>query len=186
MAKKVSLKSERFSINISTNGTYSISVNGSTWLDSAETFLRANYLEYGNYDSGLLLDNTVSYSGTDVLGRLVWEDAVLIFVLFFLKMFQRRQTVQFDYSLLDDTITKMNCSITTYSDLNLIRFTQVCFYLLESIKLLDSWRLNLKHFPSGTRNSAVQDFDTVITGFPNFRIKTIQNEKRKHLDIGYL
>jgi hypothetical protein len=71
LAKKVSLKSERFSINISTNGTYSISVNGSTWLDSAETFLRANYLEYGNYDSGLLLDNTVSYSGTDVLGRLV-------------------------------------------------------------------------------------------------------------------
>lgn len=80
-------------------------INEDVWLTSAATFLRANNHEYNNLVKTLSLDSTVGSSGADVLGE--W------------------QSIQFDYSLNDDQITKMNCTIKTYNDLNLVRFTQV-------------------------------------------------------------
>ena len=76
-----------------------------TWFDSDYTFLRANSFFYNTHDTTLHLDLTSAYSGNDVLGS--------------------SQSIQFDYSLFDDTLTSMNCTITTYNDYNLIKFTQV-------------------------------------------------------------
>ena len=92
-------------MNINTNGSYSIIVNNSTWLSSAETFIRANNFEYDNYVASLQLELTTADSGSDILGD--W------------------QSVKFDYGLFDDASIKMNCTIKTYNNLNLIRFTQV-------------------------------------------------------------
>ena len=100
-----SLKNERFEINVSTDGSYSLIIDNVTWLDSDYTFLSANSFFYNTNDTTLHLDLTSAYSGNDVLGG--------------------SQSIQFDYSLFDDTLTTMNCTITTYTDYNLIKFTQV-------------------------------------------------------------
>ncbi len=80
-------------------------IDNVTWFDSDYTFLRANSFFYNTHDTTLHLDLTSAYSGNDVLGG--------------------SQSIQFDYSLFDDTLTSMNCTITTYNDYNLIKFTQV-------------------------------------------------------------
>jgi len=80
-------------------------IDNVTWFDSDYTFLRANSFFYNTHDTTLHLDLTSAYSGNDVLGG--------------------SQSIQFDYSLFDDTTTSMNCTITTYNDYNLIKFTQV-------------------------------------------------------------
>ena len=81
-------------------------MNNQTWLkNSPKIFLRANQRVYTNTDSTLLLKNVYAPQGVDKLGEY--------------------QGLGFDYELFDDSNTHMANEIVTYTDLNLVIFTQV-------------------------------------------------------------
>ncbi|XP_041369520.1 uncharacterized protein LOC121383515 [Gigantopelta aegis] len=64
--------SDRFVIDISTDGTYSILVNGVTWLRSAPTFFNAAGKTYSLGDKTLKIRSITLSSGSDKLGQ--WKD----------------------------------------------------------------------------------------------------------------
>lgn len=45
-----------FVVSVNTNGSYSISINNTTWLSSSETFLQANGNFHTNKDNSLILN----------------------------------------------------------------------------------------------------------------------------------
>ena len=119
--KKLNLKTKssrladsKFTITVLTNGSYNLNVNNVTWLSSAETSLRANGMDHSNVDQSLVLNLTSATAGYDVLGHY--------------------ERIDYYYVLNDDVSTEMTCSITTYDDNDLVRFTQVnyiCMYYVD-------------------------------------------------------
>ena len=99
----------KFEVNIITNGSYYFKVNNITWLSSSATTLRANALNHNNYDKSLVLEQTTATDCHDRLGHC--------------------QSVNFIYSLNDDPYTIFKCSLTTYDDFNLVKFTQVSIFI---------------------------------------------------------
>lgn len=80
-------------------------MENATWLSSSNTFLRANGKLNTDLDGSLVLNETYASSGSDRLGEY--------------------QTIGFKYVLNDDQYTSMIGSVITYSNYNLVRFTQV-------------------------------------------------------------
>ncbi|KAH9500569.1 hypothetical protein Btru_072292 [Bulinus truncatus] len=61
-----------FTIGLSTDGTYYLSVNGNKWLTSGDTFFLSQGRKYSMSDNSLTLVNTSSTSGTDKVGQ--WQN----------------------------------------------------------------------------------------------------------------
>uniref|UniRef100_A0A2C9LY81 Uncharacterized protein n=1 Tax=Biomphalaria glabrata TaxID=6526 RepID=A0A2C9LY81_BIOGL len=59
------------SVNIITNGSYSLSVNGVTWLTSGNTFFNNGGRQYSTADKSLSLLNSTTTSGSDGVGQ--WQ-----------------------------------------------------------------------------------------------------------------
>ncbi|XP_046561027.1 uncharacterized protein LOC124270048 [Haliotis rubra] len=66
-----STKGDSFTINVNTNGSYSIAVQGNVWLQSAPTFVRVNKQVFSTADGSLKLLETTGTSGSDFIGK--WQ-----------------------------------------------------------------------------------------------------------------
>ncbi|XP_067662761.1 uncharacterized protein [Haliotis asinina] len=64
-------KGDSFEINVNTNGSYSISVQGNVWLQSAPTFVRVNKQVFSTAEGTLKLLETTATSGSDFIGK--WQ-----------------------------------------------------------------------------------------------------------------
>ncbi|XP_046547850.1 uncharacterized protein LOC124257765 isoform X2 [Haliotis rubra] len=67
----VSKGKQDFAVNVSSDGTYSIVVQGDVWLKSAPTFFRADGQVFSSADGSLKLVKNTQSSGVDVIGQ--WE-----------------------------------------------------------------------------------------------------------------
>lgn len=105
--------SDDLSISIVTNGSYSIAVNGTTWLNSAPTFFNANNRTYSSADGTLKLVQTSASSGTDRVGD--W------------------QSTSFLYQIGGASPAKITAVIKVYRELPVIIFQQVYFFLKSQV-----------------------------------------------------
>ncbi|XP_059175515.1 uncharacterized protein LOC131955424 [Physella acuta] len=103
-------QSSGLTVDYSTNGTYSLLVDGSVWLTNGQTYFYNNGRRFSSADASLKLANTTITSGTDKVGQ--W------------------QAIQYTY--LAGTLTVM-ASIKTYNlpNLPLVVFSQK--YLTDGI-----------------------------------------------------
>lgn len=94
------------SLTLYTDGRYELKVNDLTWLmSSPKTFLRSNGQLYVSSEKTLVLNGTYASSGQDQLGAY--------------------QSMMFDYAAFDDPNTRVECSVITYRDYDMVRFQQV-------------------------------------------------------------
>lgn len=94
-----------FVISIATNGSYSIIINGTTWLNNAHTYFNANNKTYSSLDGSLkLVENSIT-SGVDKIGP--WQSSI------------------FAYQTTDAMAIKFSAVIKTYQQLPIIIFQQV-------------------------------------------------------------
>ncbi|XP_053380271.1 uncharacterized protein LOC123527425 [Mercenaria mercenaria] len=93
-----------FVISVVTNGSYSIIINGTTWLNNAPTYFNANNKTYNSSDGTLKLVQSSATSGTDKIGQ--W------------------QSTMFLYETNDAAAVQFTAIIKTYQQLPIIIFQQ--------------------------------------------------------------
>ncbi|XP_046547875.1 uncharacterized protein LOC124257775 [Haliotis rubra] len=67
----VSEGKQDFAVNVNSDGTYSVVVQGDVWLKSAPTFFRADGQVFSSADGSLKLVKNTQSSGVDIIGQ--WE-----------------------------------------------------------------------------------------------------------------
>lgn len=105
ISSNIECQQKIFDVKIKNDGSYNLLIKNQTWLESANTFMRANNAKYDTYSKSLMLKGIQNSQGTDKLGN--WK------------------AVTFIYTLNNDTSITMNCNILIYDNLHLVRFIQV-------------------------------------------------------------